>query len=153
MTVAYLEREAPAPEEQIERLERRVGGRLPDEYRGFLRQQDGGRLADNTDAVKEIFGLGSNVPEFASLWHKLDVYNGRVPEWLLPVAEDEFGNLFAISTRDDDFGSVWFWDHEEEADEGEPPTEDNLRLRAPDWQSFLTSLEPLELDESDYGAE
>jgi hypothetical protein len=150
VTVAYLDREAPAPADQIERLERRIGRPLPDEYRSFLRQQDGGRLADNTEAVKEVFGLAPTVPEYANLWHKLDVYSSRVPDWLLPVASDEFGNLFAISTRDEDLGSVWFWDHEEEADEGEPPTEENLRYRAPDWQSFLNGLEPMELDETDY---
>lgn len=34
-------------------------------------------------------------------------------------------------------------DHEEEADEGEPPSEDNLAFKAPDWPSFLESLQLL----------
>ena len=39
---------------------------------------------------------------------------------------------------------MWFWDHEEEADEGEPPSEDNIELKAPDWQTFLDTLRPLD---------
>jgi hypothetical protein len=62
---------------------------------------------------------------------------------LLPVASDQFGNLFAVSLRDEDNGSVWFWDHEEEADEDEPPTEANIKLMGPDWSTFLRSLQPL----------
>jgi hypothetical protein len=146
VTVGFLRQAPPAPAEQIERLERQVGP-LPDAYRNFLRQQDGGRLDDNSEAANDIFGVGPDAPDWASLWQKLDVYKGRLPEWLLPVAADEFGNLFAVSLRDDDRGTVWFWDHEEEADEDEPPTEENLEYRAPDWQTFLDSLEPLELDE------
>jgi hypothetical protein len=65
----------------------------------------------------------------------------------LPVADDAFGNLFAISLRNDDRGSVWFWNHELEADEGEPPTEENLKLMAPSWPVFLDSLEKVDFDD------
>jgi hypothetical protein len=76
------------------------------------------------------------------MWQKLDIYAERVPDWLLPVASDALGNLFAVSLRDQDRGSVWFWDHEREADEDEPPTETNLRRKAADWRTFLESLGP-----------
>jgi len=142
MTVGYLRQEPPATPELIERLERRIGTRLPAGYHGYLLRQDGGRLASNSGAVNTVYGLG-DVPDWASMWDALDVYAGRVPRWLLPVAEDEYGNLFAVSLREQDNGSVWFWDHEEEADEGEPPREDNLTYRADDWPSFLAGLEPV----------
>ena len=100
-------------------------------------------MDNNHEAVKTIFGLGS-VPDWASMWEVLQVYHDRVAVWLLPVAQDEYGNLFAISLRREDFGSVWFWDHEEEADEGEPPTEKNIEYKAANWLSFLDSLQPLQ---------
>lgn len=137
-----LRREPPARLELIHRLETRIGRPLPASYREYLLEQDGGRLALNTEVVKTVFGLG-DVPDWANLWKKLGTYDNRVPSWLLPVAQDEYGNLFAVSLRDRDSGSVWFWDHEEEADEDEPPTGDNLSYRAADWQSFLAGLEPL----------
>lgn len=142
MLVSYVRREPPASPELIERLERRVGRTLPTSYRDYLRHQDGGRPTDNHEAVKTIFGLG-DVPDWASMWRKLDTFQERVPGWLLPVAQDEYGNLFAISLRSEDLGSLWFWDHEEETDEGESPTEENIELRAADWPTFLDSLRPV----------
>jgi hypothetical protein len=103
---------------------------LPPAYRAYLAEHDGGRLDDNDDAVKMVFGVG-DVPEWASIWEALDTYSGRVPDWLLPVADDEYGNLFCISLRDTDRGSVWFWDHEQEAGDGS-------------WPSVLASLRPIE---------
>ena len=142
--VTYRDRRPPASTHLVARLERHVGRALPPAYRNYLLEQDGGRLVDNSEAVTQIFGLG-DLPEFASLWRKLEVYADRVPYWLLPVATDEVGNLFAVSLRDEDNGSVWFWDHEEEADEDhEPPAEDNIKLTAPAWPTFLASLQPVD---------
>lgn len=141
MTVGYLRQEPPAPPERVAELEQRLRRPLPAAYRRYLTENDGGRLDDNHDAVQSVFGVGE-VPDWANLWKKLDVYRGRVPEWLLPVANDEYGNLFCLSLRASDEGSVWFWDHEEEADEGEPPAEDNLTFKAETWPRFLASLRP-----------
>jgi cell wall assembly regulator SMI1 len=148
MAVGFSETQAPASEESIQRLEQRIGQPLPPAYREFLRQHDGGPLELNNRAVNEIFGLGDEVPDFASMWNALDRYRDRVPQWLLPVANDSFGNLFALSLRAEDNGSVWFWDHEKEADEDEPPTEDNIRRVAPDWPTFLDSLKPVDLSQA-----
>jgi cell wall assembly regulator SMI1 len=139
MAVAYDHREPPASPELIAQLEARIGHALPDDYRAYLLGQDGGRLDSNDGAVNTVFGLG-DVPDWASMWAVLDTYRGRVPAWLLPVADDEYGNLYAISLRPGDFGSVWFWDHEEEADEGEPPSEENLTWKSGSWVGFLQGL-------------
>lgn len=142
MAVGYVRREAPARPELVARLEAQLGHPLPDDYRDYLLTQDGGRLADNDEAVINVFGLGE-VPDWTSMWNKLETFHDRVPAWLLPVAQDAYGNLFAISLRPSDFGSVWFWDHEEEANEGEPPTEDNIQFKAPSWTGFLEGLRAL----------
>src|SRR5262249_55045792 len=92
-----------------------------------------------------------DLPDYASMAHALELYRDqdRVPVWLLPVADDSFSNLFALSVREKDRGTVWFWDHENEADEGEPPAEGNIRPVARDWRAFLDSLEPVDLSEID----
>lgn len=143
MAVAYRRKQPPASPDLIDRLEQRIGRPLPASYRDYLLKQDGGRLTDNQEAVDTVFGLGE-VPDWASMWEKLDVLKDRVPAWLLPVADDTYGNLFAVSLREQDLGTVWFWDHEEEAGEGEPPSEDNIELKARDWQAFLDGLRPLD---------
>jgi hypothetical protein len=126
MAVDYLRREPPATPEQINSLEQRLGVALPTDYRSYLAGQNGGRLDNNHEAVNTVYGVGAEVPDWANMADALDVYASRLPNWLLPVAEDSYGNVFAISLRPQDNGSVWFWDHEEEAGEGEPPTQDTL---------------------------
>ena len=91
---------------------------------------------------RKFSGVRPDAPDWANMWDMLDALDGRVPQWLLPVAMDEYGNIFAVSLRADDFGSVWFWDHEEEADEDEPPTEDNIQFKTSGWNAFLASLQP-----------
>jgi cell wall assembly regulator SMI1 len=145
MAVGFIEPSEPAPPSDVERLEHRIGRSLPDDYRNFLLRQDGGWMQMNDGAVKEILGVRDDASYNASLWQALDTYNERVPNWLLPVASDEYGNLYALSLRQEDFGSVWFWDHEEEADYGEPPSEENIELRAPNWNEFLAALQPVHI--------
>lgn len=142
MPVDFEEAYPPASSIEISRLEIRAGRELPRDYRTFLERQNGGWLQDNDQALEKIFSLSDTVPDYVNIWHKLEVFSERVPSWLLPVGQDVYGNLFAISLRDSDLGSVWFWDHEEEADEDEPPTEDNLDIRAPGWTDFLQGLQP-----------
>jgi len=142
VAVAYLRHEPPASPELVRRLAERIGAPLPASYRDYLLEQDGGRLAPNNEAVKTVFGLG-DVPDGSNMWRKLTTYAGRVPSWLLPVASDEYGNLFAVSLRQQDNGSVWFWDHEEEADQGEPPSDENIEYKAEDWPGFVAGLGPV----------
>jgi cell wall assembly regulator SMI1 len=142
MAVNYVRREPPASRELVDRLEKRLGRNLPNDYRNYLLEQDGGRLDNNSGAVNTVFGLGE-VPDWANMWSILTTFEDRLPAWLLPVARDEYGNLYAVSLRDVDSGSVWFWDHEEEADEGEPPTEENIEWKSPNWQAFIESLQPV----------
>jgi cell wall assembly regulator SMI1 len=144
MAVGYRRREPPATPDLIDRLEQRLGQRLPTSYRDYLAAQDGGRLLDNNEVVTDVFGLGE-VPDWCSLWKVLVTYDHRLPSWLLPVARDAFGNLFAVSLRGQDQGSVWFWDHEEEQpDEDEPAWEENIEPKADDWLTFLDELSPLD---------
>lgn len=43
-------------------------------------------------------------------WH-YETYSGRLPKDTLPIARDSGGNLWLLSVRGDDAGSVYFWDH------------------------------------------
>ena len=72
---------------------------------------------------------------------------GRWPARFLAIAIDGFGNRFLLSLGMPDYGDVYFWDHEQEADEGEPPTEDNLNLVAHSFAEFWYQVEPLDPNE------
>ncbi len=63
----------------------------------------------------------------------------RLPRGLLPIIEAEGGNVVCLSVRPGDFGTVWFWDHEQEG-AGDP-----LTVVAEDFDEFVSSLEPIDL--------
>jgi cell wall assembly regulator SMI1 len=139
----------PAPAKRITELEERLGMPLPDDYRTFLAEQDGGYVnADNALAVRAILDVAST-DGVDSVWSNIDSYadaslnegetwSGEVVAIrpLLPVANDRYGNDFCLSLRD---GSVWFIDHEREDQKGViEPIE--VSRSADSWSDFLASL-------------
>ncbi|MGS2807396.1 SMI1/KNR4 family protein [Nocardia sp. MW-W600-9] len=116
---------------------------LPVDYRAYLLGCDGGWMEDNDQVVDEVFGVRADIGEGVSIWDKLEVYEGRVPRWFLPVARDSYGNLFALSLRPEDHGTVWFWDHEEgDGNDDLPPTGRNISIVSSCWSEFIANLTP-----------
>ena len=64
----------------------------------------------------------------------------RMPEELVPIAHDPGGNQICIAVAGPKTGAVYFWDHEEEADDDETPGYDNVYLIANSFNEFLNSL-------------
>lgn len=109
----------PATEEDVLDLERRLGRELPREYRGFLLQHNGGKphsrvfdmpMLNDVDEIGYLYGI--NVSQYYDLSYMLEIYQGRIPDTLLPVADDPGGNQICISLGKDDLGAIYFWDHE-----------------------------------------
>ena len=74
---------------------------------------------------------------------KRKTFTDRMPKRLVPIASDSFGNQICIAVSGDDRGSIFFWDHEKEADEGEgesPETIGNVTLIADSFSAFLDLL-------------
>jgi len=144
VTVEYDEQYQAAAPEKLDELERRVGRQLPASYREYLSVQDGGTLSPyNNEGVETIFGIG-DVPEWASLWKELDAWDDVLPSGFLPVAGDAGGNIFCLSLRGDDAGSVWFWNHELEVAEDRSAASIEVTRRADTWTAFLDSLQPVD---------
>src|SRR5262245_8123323 len=120
-------------EAAIAGLERRLGRTLPNDYRSFLLKYNGGVPELNSFPIPQIgegginafFGIreGKNDDDLEAERRRM---KDRMPKHLLPIAEAEGGNLVCISFGAKDHGSVYFWDHEEEADEDELPDHTNL---------------------------
>lgn len=139
---------------ELDSLERRLGVKFPEDYREFLMKYNGGYPVP--DGFR-FFGreVGSSVHHFLrvrggdeseSLEYAADVFAGRVPSGLFPVARDPGGNLICIGVLGGAFESqVVFWDHEGEADVGEEPVGSNLTLISMDFSSFLSGLREVEV--------
>jgi hypothetical protein len=140
----------PVSAERLAEAEARlveIGTRLPPSYKAFLAEQDGGKPVRDTfsfqqhdrvqhDFVRLFFGIAES-PN-GDLVTEANLARDRLPADVLPIATDNFGNLVVLDGRDGRDGPVLFWDHEFQSD---PPSEDDLFFVAPDFETFLASLE------------
>jgi hypothetical protein len=149
VTVPLAEARPPADEEQVAAAERQLEVAIPDQYRRFLTgEANGGRPQQNVlpdddsgAGVEEYLGVGlSGDSDLVAVYSE---YRDRVPAHLLPVAHAPGGNLICLSLQD---GSVWFWDHEGEADPGQPAREDNVTQVADGFDAFASRLAPPDQD-------
>ncbi len=137
-----------ASEEAISGLETKNGFTLPDDYRRFMSEFNGGHPEPSSFAFTTPNGkIDSSVRFFLTLDDQeenytiqefLDCYTDRIPVKLLPIACDSFGNLILLDGGARSMGVVYFWDHERES--MDEPTWDNIAIVAPSFTDFLNSL-------------
>jgi len=131
-------------EEKIAAFEKGLGRPLPPQYRQFLISYNGGRPKIDEFGIP---GQGSSQANFFygidvgkdykcyELKKNVDVLKGRIPNELLPIADDPGGNQICISLSPDDCGRVYFWDHEKELE----PDQTVIPL-ADSFDEFIDSL-------------
>ena len=139
-------------DDTIARVEDEMRRKIPLPFRSFLLTHNGGRpdggdfIAAESPAgtspegtIKSFLGVGMPERTF-NLDYVLSTFAGRIPDWCFPVARDPGGNLVLLAETGPDAGKVYFWDHELEAEEGQPPTNANLYFIADSFGDFLESL-------------
>jgi hypothetical protein len=139
-------------ERDIERAERELGRQIPSAYREFLRKYNGGHpspsdfkmagIRKGTTQIASVKSfLGINTPvETLNLNYVMETFQGRVPAGFFPIARDPGGNLIGIGDFGLRPGKVYFWDHEREAEEGEPPVDTNMYLVSDSFEAFIEGL-------------
>jgi hypothetical protein len=141
----------PASPEDILRFETAIAAPLPEDYRSFLLQYNGGkpsqdifrfseRGATEEDIVDWFLSLGGDPNYDIELF--VELTTGRIPPDCIPFAIDPGGNFLLLSVRGARCSAVLFWDHEREAEEGQPPSEDNVYPVCTGFSTFLASLIP-----------
>ncbi len=112
-----------ATKEQLATAEAAVGARLPDPVRRSYLQHNGCHgMEDNEVDTPEGHDIGISVQYFLpvgtggseSVEGNYDDVRGRLADGLVPVAVAAGGNLILVSVRRQDYGAVYFWDHEVE---------------------------------------
>ena len=71
--------------------------------------------AENTSVIREFFSLISdNSVKMSNLRaiYKIMTHEETIPADMLPIADDSGGNVIGISLNKDDFGYVYFINHE-----------------------------------------
>lgn len=143
----------PLPESELARIERMVGFRLPDDYKAFMIRENGGEPEPSTfrymnqagpytdGRVRYFYSIHAGKPslERAITIYKTPKEHRRMPEEFVPIGADSFGNQICLCVAGPDYGSVWFWDHDNEGPEG-APVRDNLHLIGTSFSDFLERL-------------
>jgi SMI1-KNR4 cell-wall len=138
-------------EKEILNTEEEIGKSLPDDYKAFLLESNGGQPElkkfpiqnnENDDAGILSWFLGICPGDYHDLLTNVNRFSDRIPENLIPIARDPGGNLILMSLDGKDKGNVYFWAHEEECDEGETPNYDNLYPVADSFKRLIESLSP-----------
>lgn len=115
---------------RISQIEKQYGFILPLDYKEFLLNYNGEELERETFYFKNSWDEEENsivhyfflvdsekyYEDFESQY-KFWIEGGRLPEDVIPIARDPFGNLICISVSEDSYGKVLFWDHELDDDE------------------------------------
>jgi SMI1 / KNR4 family (SUKH-1) len=137
----------PLTEAELGNLARPAAAELPASCREFMATGDGGVFLDPNrygssfrGGLNELFAVREASPSYWSFASVLDVYRDRVPEGFLPIGDDLAGNLIVLGVDGKHRRRVYFWNHEREADEGEPATMDNMELVAGSFREFLDGI-------------
>lgn len=135
--------------ESINHFEKVLKITLPLDYRAFMLKYDGGIpefttfniLEDNNASVlSELFGLDTPLVT-SSLEYNRCLYQDRIPADLLPIGGDVFGNRVVLGIKGERYGKIFFWDHENEAEEQASQIYyDNIFLISENFNTFLSEL-------------
>ncbi len=149
-----MKRTAPAAPGVIVEFERRIGASLPEDYRRFLEEHNGG-VPDPTafritwkgqpwarrfpyDDVDFLFGVTRDSPH--NLLTQWECYKDRVPEDTIPIGFDPGANVLLLGISGPRRGQVLFWVHDYEVEEGDEPDDRNVGFVAPSFTAFLDAL-------------
>ncbi len=110
---------APLTEKQIERVERELDVKLPEEYRSFLLRHNGGRprpdffpvLGHKTlhsGRLEQLFGIARPAKESNVDWNYKSLI-GQLPNYHFPIAAATEGDMVTLSLGRLDMGRIYYW--------------------------------------------
>ena len=131
-------------ESRLQEFENEIDCVLPVDYREFLLENNGGKPMPDTFSYKNANGgqdtnsirtfNGIHDDEYTGIHKFIDCYQGRLPNKLLPIADDELGNLICLGIKGKQKDKIYFWDHELEG------TKKCLTLLSNSFSEFINSL-------------
>lgn len=138
-------------EQDLINLENQLGIKLPNGYREFLKKHNGGYpqpdgfdFADGDDgsSVDKFLDISGSKSE--SIIEYFNTYKNRIPKNYFPVAKDPGGNLILIGINNSG-SDIYYWDHENESEDGDVPGMDNMHLIASNFDEFIDNLYEIEI--------
>lgn len=141
-----------AKAEDLERIEQKFQVKIPATVREHYLAYNGGYSEKPvfTDKSGNAYIVGWFIPicgeKNRSVENTMRLLreDEAIPDWLIPFADEDGGNLFCFSVREEDYGAIYYYDHEFEY--GENP-EEYVTYLAESITIFINSLVEKENDE------
>jgi hypothetical protein len=138
-------------EENILRFEQNFSIELPDDYKNFLLQYNGGipdklilSVEKYGDSIlKELYGIVDE--QIRDIPSNIKTYNNRIPSEFIPIGCDQLGNQIIMGVGTKYKHKIYFWWHEGES-ESEKPVYSNIYLISENFTSFIESLKDIPED-------
>lgn len=137
----------PLSYEKLKQFEVETGATLPESYREFLIQYNGGQPSPDAFPIQDMplneYGIIQALLgiETGHEWNDLrSDYNdlrGRMPATFVPIAYTPSGDFLCLDIQADGTAPVVFWDWYAQH---HPPTYANVYGVAPSFEDFLDSL-------------
>ena len=131
----------------IQSIENWFNFKLPYIFKKYLVEVNGGIAKKNiflfpnsSDGAITHHWYGIRSDKYFSFLISIKDSGYRYPKKFVAFCDDTSGNKILLSTSGSDYGKIYYWDHELEADEGEKPDYSNLTLIADSFDEFLSML-------------
>ena len=119
-TIEFTNVGSPLNLESIKKIEQKYSIEFPIPYINFLLLRNGGIpnkeyfiTGDNDLVIGFFFSLGAKDNSLESYIEQFKIESNYIPSYLLPIAEDAFGNIICISCAEEGNGRIYFWNHEQ----------------------------------------
>jgi hypothetical protein len=153
--------------EDIANLEKKLNICFPEDYKQHLLKYNGGHPIKDGYPLIEYIDNDPNDNSADIAWF-LAIYNGehnnflrdyntfkiwqkRMPDELVSIGCGSGGDQICISVKGNNYGKVYFWNHDWECEEGEEPDYSNVHLIANSFTDFINSLYETVLLEDENG--
>lgn len=149
----------PVDKDDIQRFEYRIGTALPDDYRLFLLEVNGGRtnrdyrrfrLRRGYASLGALYSLNASDDQ-DDLATAQQHYNSdaRLPDGILEIGYDDGGSCIVMPLRGRHRGEVWYLDTEDPRPTGSNPRVEWFDRRdvwkiADSFSEFMSNLRPLD---------
>ncbi|MDF1996393.1 SMI1/KNR4 family protein [Peribacillus frigoritolerans] len=130
--------------EVIEQFETENNVKLTEKYKGFLLKWNGGTPEPSVfdisdDQGKSVLNVFNGIGDmYDNLEKVIDIYEYRLPDGFIPIADDPAGNAICLGTKAPYMDNIYFWDHEQEPEN--PDDMSNMYFLANDINEFLEKL-------------
>jgi hypothetical protein len=155
--------------EQVIEIEKTIGHQLPQQYKDFLLQFNGGEVSPDCFKVKysgqewaegleeALLRAFYSIPEheYYSFLENQEFYEGRVPADTILIADTPGRDKILLGIEGENTGKIFYWngsyevDEEEQAEEGFQADYSNVGFVANSFNEFLKGLYIMKGDDDD----